>query len=143
LAANSATKAPHTHLYSCRSINGLLPPLPTAVQTVSEVQDTARSSLKVPSVGVDCTLHAVPSHASASVSVSRFVGSYVAPVAVQAVADEHETPKSRFSPVGSGVVCTAQEVPSDPAAKFMFGASFSFFPTALQAVDELHDRPNN
>jgi hypothetical protein len=92
----------------------LLPDTPTAVQAVADLHDTASRLLPIvpDGLGVVCTTQEVPFHASANASVAPELFPY-SPMAVQAAAELHDTPPRLLSmaPLGSGMVCTVQEVP--------------------------------
>lgn len=85
------------------------------------------------------TLHAVPSHRSATVDGGKPPGPKTSPTAVHADAVEQETPlkESPFPSVPAGVTadCTVQVVPSHAWAR----SPESVFPTAVQAEAEVHD----
>ena len=81
------------------SVFVLLVPLdrPTAVHALGEVHETPASSLPLALAGgMGWILHCVPSHAAASAwAVPVLSRRY--PMAVQAAAEEHDTPKSWLS----------------------------------------------
>jgi hypothetical protein len=89
---------------------------PTAVQAVTEVQDTACNAVYVEPVGfgVRRILHLVPSQASATVLVTPVDESYADPTAVQAVVDVHDTPFR--VPARGGVRWILHFVPSQASA---------------------------
>jgi hypothetical protein len=87
--------------------------------------------------GVDCIDQPVPFQAAANAPARPW------PTAVQAVADEHDTPSSWPAPVlGFGVVWIDQVVPFQRSANVPWpppGSEWS--PTAVQAVADVHDTP--
>jgi len=112
---------------------------PTAVQEVADEQDTPSNSLPlVTGFGLDCSTHLVPFQRSATVSNLEPVA-LLFPTAVQAVADEQDTPTRTPSlePDGFGVGWTTHLLPFQRSASVPLGP----YPTAMQALAEEHDTP--
>jgi len=74
-------------------------------------------------LGMVWITHSVPFHASASVNIS--FDRYVTPVAVQAVADEHDTLLRLFVPLGLGVDWIVHSVPFHRSARVLSKAPVS------------------
>jgi hypothetical protein len=94
-----------------KSATGLVSPMPTAVQTRGDVQDTARPPSSPGSGGRLWSVQCVPSHCSAA-----------APTEMHALAEVHDT-LSRFADSsgsagvsGAGVLWMLQLLPSQPCA---------------------------
>jgi hypothetical protein len=93
-------------------------------------------------LGVGWTAHLVPFQRSATESSEAAFPYH--PTAVQAVADEQDTPVSRvrLAPVGLGVGWTAQVVPFQRSASVCGGPEgVKYHPAAVQEVADGHDTP--
>ena len=105
------------------------------------MQETPESELNAPfGFGVGWMDQVVPFQASAS--VDEDAGLFELPTAVHAVEDVHETPDSELAaaPLGLGVESSIQVVPFQPSAR-VTGAPVpdESYPTAVQAVDDVHE----
>lgn len=118
------------------------PSLPTATQVVEAEHDTPESkfiaSSPVATLRTSCRLHSVPFHRSAVVELP-FTGD--APMAVQAVADVHET-LAKYRNVNQpwGVACIFHSVPFQFSAK-VYSANLEgkYRPTAVQTAADVHE----
>jgi hypothetical protein len=120
--------------------------LPTAVQAVADVHDTPLRTPNVVPVGVGTgwRLHLVPSQRSAKMILGLYLPRENSPTSVHAVADVHDTPLRTLNavPVGWGVSWRDQLVPFQRSVDAIPKGLFAFaVPTAVQAVDEVHDTP--
>lgn len=119
--------------------------LPTAVQAVGDMHDTALRlvSAAAVEVGVVWIDQPTPSHCSASVKrVPERLSDD--PTALHAVVDAHDTPDNMLSltPGGVGVVWIDQPTPSHRSTNAApLPALSTKDPTAVQAVDDVHDTP--
>jgi hypothetical protein len=114
------------------------------VHALEDVQDTPpciRVAVAPVGVGIVCSFHSVPFQLSAKGVYTLALLSYV-PTIVQLLADVHETPVAyaTFAPVGAGIDWTFHSVPFQISAKGATMAElFSYSPTAMQALAEVHD----
>ena len=115
-------------------------PKPTATQTEAPGQATPVSPLPPGAFWVVCRLHLWPSQRSATVD-AVFELSKLAPSAVQADDDEHETlfKNADCEPVGFGVDCTVHFVPFHCSASTRPGPE----PTAMHAEGDVHETENS
>ena len=113
------------------------PDRPVAVQAPAEVQDTASRTLEGWGLGVCRTVHAVPSHASASVLP------WEDPTAVQALAEVQDTPFRALSLAdGLGAARSDHAVPFHASARVSWPPALLVYqPTAMHARGEVHDTP--
>jgi hypothetical protein len=123
--------------------------LPTVVQALGEVQETANSELPVEPLGVAMawTRQVVPFQASARFTLRCVALPMVAPAAVQAVADGQDTPVKVLltAPLGRMVCWSRQFVPFHLSAKVNPGLDrlAAWEPTAVQACPGVHDTAEN
>jgi len=114
------------------------------VQAVGVVHETPLNSLAEAPAGLGLLwrLHVVPFQPSANGASEPAAPMIVAPTAVQALADGHETPwrTLEVAPVGFGVLWMAQSAPFQPSANVTgVPVMLTKEPTEMQAVDDMHD----
>ena len=119
---------------------GLVADPPTAVQAEAEAHDTELRELKAlpGGLGEGWIVQLVPFQRSTRVVDAVAVLLYVAPTAMQAVAEVHNTPLNKAS-VGLGVVWIDQLVPFQRSTNVPRVVRLDHPPTAVHAVAELHD----
>jgi hypothetical protein len=113
---------------------------PTAVQAEEDEHDTLfrKAPCDPDGFGVDCTVHVVPSHCSASVTPAKAPELSVVPTAVQAEDEVHDTEVRNGDGPGLGVDWMLHAVPSHCSASVPRLES----PTAVHAVEDAHDTPD-
>src|SRR6266487_3642752 len=118
---------------------------PTAVQAWP-LHATPLKKFSAPeSFGVGWMRHAVPSHRSASVPIGLPEASVRAPTAVQTEDDVHATPlRKPPADEGAGTGWIRHFVPFHRSAKTPTGVPelLKEFPVAVQADDDVQDKPN-
>ena len=113
------------------------PDCPVAVQALAEVHDTASRTLEGWGLGVCRIVHAVPSHASASVLPPED------PTAVHTLAEVHDTPFRALRLAGGlGAARNDHAVPFHASARVSWRPALLVYqPTAMHARGEVHDTP--
>src|SRR5579871_1196839 len=113
---------------------------PTARQKLTEVHDTPLSV--APNVGVGSALidHELPSHASARVFEVP-VPCWEVPTAVHALADTQDTALKSLAVGPGAVVRIPHAVPFHTSARASLLLVVAKYPTATQALAEVHDTP--
>src|SRR6266540_4126451 len=118
---------------------------PTAVHAEDDVQDTAERPAPAAGLGVRWMRQRVPFHRSASVPMSLPEASVRAPTAVQTEDDVHATPlRKPPGDEGAGTGWIRHFVPFHRSAKTPTGVPelLKEFPVAVQADDDVQDKPN-
>jgi hypothetical protein len=112
---------------------------PTAVQAEEDEHETLfrKAPCDPDGLGVDLTVHVVPSHCSASVTPAKAPDLSVLPTAVQADDEVHHTEVRMGDGPGLGVDWMVHAVPSHRSAS----APRLEDPTAVHAVEDVHDTP--
>jgi hypothetical protein len=121
----------------------LLTNSPTDVQAVTEVHDTAASTLAKAraGLGVRWIVHVLPLYTSPT-TTGRSGTPSENPTATHAMGDLHETAVNvlRRAPVGSGVAWTVQLPPRSASTNVTWSPELLMSsPTAVQDLDALHD----
>jgi hypothetical protein len=128
-----------------------LPADPTAVHAVAAVQETPLRALALLlGFGVVCIDQPVPFQRSANV-VLEGVFALIAPTAVQALGDEHDTAENSalWASWGFGGLRSDQVVPfqvstsSSCCTRLSIGPVTQNAPTAVQLVGDVHDTPSS
>src|SRR6266498_287085 len=118
---------------------------PTAVHAEDDVQDTAERPAPAAGLGVRWMRQRVPFHRSASVPIGLPEASVRAPTAVQTEGDVHATPlRKPPGDEGAGTGWIRHFVPFHRSAKTPTGVPelLKEFPVAVQADDDVQDKPN-
>src|SRR6266702_3462745 len=118
---------------------------PTAVHAEDDVQDTAERPAPAAGLGVGWMRQRVPFHRSASVPMPLPEASVRAPTAMQTEGDVHATPlRKPPGDEGAGTGWIRHFVPFHRSAKTPTGVPelLKEFPVAVQADDDVQDKPN-
>src|SRR6266700_5922717 len=118
---------------------------PTAVHAEDDVQDTAERPAPAAGLGVGWMRQRVPFHRSASVPIGLPEASVRAPTAMQTEGDVHATPlRKPPGDEGAGTGWIRHFVPFHRSAKTPTGVPelLKEFPVAVQADDDVQDKPN-
>src|SRR6266516_2041690 len=118
---------------------------PTAVHAEDDVQDTAERPAPAAGLGVRWMRQRVPFHRSASVPIGLPEASVRAPTAMQTEGDVHATPlRKPPGDEGVGTGWIRHFVPFHRSAKTPTGVPelLKEFPVAVQADDDVQDKPN-